>query len=213
MTLIGVFEARRKLVEEIANARIAMRLDDGDDASLCTAPRGAEHGRDLGRVMTVVVVDGDAVPFARQLEAPLDAGKPGHRRFDLGVFDAGLRRDRDRRERIEGIVGAGQRNGPAFEFARPALDARGQARIEVRRVALDAHRLQHEIAILALAVGQQPATVGAKIEALHHLTHDRMIDAGDSQAEERNVLQEDFVFAVHRSRPSRSSRGARDRYW
>src|SRR6185369_15578670 len=38
--VIGVFEARRKLLEEIADARIAIRLDDGDDTSLDTAARG-----------------------------------------------------------------------------------------------------------------------------------------------------------------------------
>src|SRR6185437_4591793 len=150
--VIGVFEARNKLVEEITDARIAMRLDDRDDATLGAAARRPEHGRDFGRVVAVVVVNRDAVPFARQLEAPFDAGKSGHRRFDLRVFYPGFRRDCNRGERIERIMRARQRNGPAFEFARPALDARRQARVEVRRVALDAHRLQDEIAIRALTV-------------------------------------------------------------
>ena len=41
---------------------------------LAPRARRREHGRDFGRVMAVVVVNRDTVPFARQLEAPFDAG-------------------------------------------------------------------------------------------------------------------------------------------
>ena len=123
----------------------------------------------------------------------------GHRRLDLIVRDTGFRRDRDRRERIERVVRARDRNRPAFELLRPALDARrrGSHRSMSCCPSMRADS-QYEIGFLALTVGEQPAAVRAKIEALHHVTHDRMIDAGDRQAEERNILEEGFVFAVHR---------------
>jgi len=67
---IGVVEAGRELVEQRLKARIAMRLDHGDDAALAGHARRAEHRGNLDRMVRVVVIDGGAVPFADPREAP-----------------------------------------------------------------------------------------------------------------------------------------------
>ena len=87
-----------------------MRLDHGDDAAARAGAGRFQHGGDLHRMMAVVVVDRDAVPGAGELEAALHAGEARHRRADRVVGDAGLARRRDRRQRIERIVMAGQRH-------------------------------------------------------------------------------------------------------
>ena len=78
MTLSASLKQAANSLEEIAHARVAVRLDDGDDAPARAGPRRLQHGGDLDGVVAVVVVDGDAVPGAGELEAPLDAGEAGH---------------------------------------------------------------------------------------------------------------------------------------
>ena len=75
---IGVLKAAGKLLEKIAHAREAMRLDDGNHATVGTGACRSQNGGDLDGVMAVVIIDGDAVPPARELEAALDAGKRRH---------------------------------------------------------------------------------------------------------------------------------------
>ena len=62
MTLSASRKQVAELVEEVAHARVAMRLDDGDDAPLGAGAGGLQHGGDLGRMMAVVV-DRSAMPF------------------------------------------------------------------------------------------------------------------------------------------------------
>ena len=79
---VGILEAGGELAEQVAHARVAMRLDHGDDAPARAGPGRLQHGGDLDGVMAVVVVDGDAVPGAGELEAALDAGEAGQGRAD-----------------------------------------------------------------------------------------------------------------------------------
>ena len=109
-----------------------------------------------------------------------------------------MRRDRDRGERIERVVRPGIGTDQPCSLRAPPFTCAVKRRIEMGRVAFDADRLKDEIGILAFAVGQQPAAIGAKVQSLDHIPHDRMIDADDGQPEEGNVLQKGFVFAVHR---------------
>ena len=74
---VGILEAGGELGEQVAHARVAVRLDHGDDAPARAGPGGLQHGGDLDGVVAVVVVDRHAVPRAGELEAPLDAGEAG----------------------------------------------------------------------------------------------------------------------------------------
>ena len=113
-TRVGVLEAGGEIVEQVAHARVAMRLHHGDDAAARAGTRGLQHRSDLHGVMAIVVVDGDAVPGARELEAALDAGEAGHGRADHVVGDAGLARRGDRRQSVERVVLAGERHAPVL---------------------------------------------------------------------------------------------------
>jgi hypothetical protein len=50
-----------------------MRLDDSDHFAFRTASGCSKHSCVFCRMMTVVVLYADAVPFARELEATFDA--------------------------------------------------------------------------------------------------------------------------------------------
>ncbi len=74
---IGVVERGLELFHQAAEARIAVRLDDGDDAALRALAGGGEHGADFDRVVAVIVDDRDVAVLHRHLadvrEAALDA--------------------------------------------------------------------------------------------------------------------------------------------
>ncbi len=58
---VGIREHLRELVEQVARARVAVRLEDQHDATSRPAlAHGLDGGRDLGRVMAVVVHERDA---------------------------------------------------------------------------------------------------------------------------------------------------------
>ena len=194
---VGILEAGGEIVEQVAHARVAMRLDHGDDAAARAGAGRFQHRGDLHGMMAVVVVDGDAVPGAGELEAALDAGEARHRLADRVVGDAGLARRGDRRQRIERIVMAGQRHGPAAQRARAAFHALAQVGVEHGLAAVDAGGLQHEVGGFVGAVGQQPAPVPPEPQALDHVADDGMIDAGHSQAVEGDVAEEGLELPVH----------------
>ena len=66
---------RGELVEEVARARVAVRLEDDHDAARVELARGRERRADLGRVVAVVVDDADPGRAALRLEAALDAAE------------------------------------------------------------------------------------------------------------------------------------------
>ena len=119
---------------------IAVRLDHGDDASPRAGAGRLQHRGDLDGVVTIVVVDGDAVPGAGELEAALDAGEAGKRLADRVVGDAGLARSGDGGERVERVVVAEQRHAPALDRALAAFDALAKLGIEHGLAALDTRR-------------------------------------------------------------------------
>ena len=79
---VGVVEAGAEFLEQMGQARVAVRLHDGDDLARGGGARGAQHGGDLDRMMAVIVDDGDAVDLAGLGEAPLDAAEAGQRLAD-----------------------------------------------------------------------------------------------------------------------------------
>ena len=111
---VGVGEHLRELVEQVARARVAMRLEGEHDAAAGPALAGGLDRRgDLGRVMAVVVDERDAcrcavATVAEELQPALDALEAGERALDRAVVDLELGRDGDRRERIQHVVPARQ---------------------------------------------------------------------------------------------------------
>ena len=101
---IGIVQAGAELLERIAQARVAVRLHDGDDGAGIRLTRGFQRGGDLERVVAVIVDDGGAIPFADAGEAAADAAEIVERLADLLVAHAKLARDGDRRQRVLHIV-------------------------------------------------------------------------------------------------------------
>src|SRR5690606_38397680 len=98
-----------KLVEEVAQAREAMRLRDRDDTALRGVARCLEHRLYLDRVVAVVVEYLDAIPRAGVGEAALDAAEGRQALLDVIRRDAELMRDRNGRGRVGDVVAAGHR--------------------------------------------------------------------------------------------------------
>jgi hypothetical protein len=86
-----------------------VRLHHGDDLALARLARGSEHGRDLDRVMTVIIDDGNAVPCAGAGETPPHAAETGERQADDVVADAQLVRNCNRGRGVERVVPARHR--------------------------------------------------------------------------------------------------------
>src|SRR5215510_40368 len=61
---VGVVEAGRELHEQVVQPRVAVRLHYGDHLAVRRLARGAQHRRNLDRVMAVVVEHRDAIPLA-----------------------------------------------------------------------------------------------------------------------------------------------------
>ena len=168
---VGVLEAGGELAEEVAHARVAVRLDHGDDAARARRPwRPSARprsppggGRSRRRSATPFQVP---VSWKRRLTPE----KPAMRRADDVVGDAGLARRGNRRQRVERVVLAGDRHAPAADRARAAAHARAEVGVEddgrrPRRAPTSSTRS----ALARGAVGQQAAAVAPQLQALDHV--------------------------------------------
>ena len=103
-----------EVVEQVARARVAVRLEHQHDAPIGPAlARGLERRRDLGRVMAVVVDQrrcgrAPVSSSPSHLQPPVDALELRERALDRLVADLELGRDRDRGERVQHVVPARQ---------------------------------------------------------------------------------------------------------
>src|SRR5699024_4915250 len=68
---IGIVETGAEILEQIMQAREAMRLMDGNDIALCRPARGFQYRRDLDRVMAVIIDQRHLVPCAEAGKAPV----------------------------------------------------------------------------------------------------------------------------------------------
>ena len=107
------------------------------------------------------------------------------------------RRHRDRRQRVQRVVLAGHRHRPAADLPRAAAHAGAELGVDDDAAALLRQAAQHEVGAARGAVGEQAAAVAAQLQALDHVAHHRMIDAGDGEAVEGNVAEERLELAVH----------------
>ena len=127
---VGVLEAGGELVEQVAHARVAMRLHHRDHAPARAGARRLQHGGDLDGMVAVVVVDGDAVPGAGELEAPLDAGEA--RRARLRITSSAMPASLAAAIAASALSAlwcpAAERSSPSARARRPARARRGRRR-------------------------------------------------------------------------------------
>src|SRR5260370_27265772 len=72
---VGVRECGAEFVEQVAGARVAMRLEDHVDALESALPRRRKGRTNLRGMMAVVVNHADAVHRALELKAPVHAAE------------------------------------------------------------------------------------------------------------------------------------------
>src|SRR5690606_38130617 len=105
---VGGGERGAQVAGELARARVEVGLEGGDEAPGRQRARRGERGRDLGRVVGVVVVDGGAGRRrAQQLGPPPGALRVGERGGRPGRAGAGGPRRLERGGGVERVVGAG----------------------------------------------------------------------------------------------------------
>src|SRR3546814_8992966 len=102
-------EDRREILEQIASARIAMRLERHHQSALrVRGAHGLEGRRDLARMMPVVIDQDEAAfrqrQFAVRLATTTDTAKAGQRTTHRIERHTELASDRDRRQRVLDIV-------------------------------------------------------------------------------------------------------------
>ena len=140
MSVTIAASARRERCPELrvqlTRALDDVRLVDGDDPAARHRASCRERHLELGRVVTVVVVHGDATSRADELESPVDAGEPRDRSLGLPARHS---RELERGEcggRVLAIVLAGDRELEGHRLELPAAnDVRdtGEPLIEERR--------------------------------------------------------------------------------
>ena len=118
--LVGHRQGPSELALQVARAREQMRLKDGDDPPVGAAARRLEGGRDLGRVMRVVVDHDHAVAATDLLVAPRRAAEPGKLGRRLVEAHADMSENGERGERVQHVVLTGHAQGDAAEPLTPA---------------------------------------------------------------------------------------------
>ena len=129
-TTSAVASARRELTDEVTRARVQVRLEEDEDAA--AVANGVDRGRDLGRVVRVVVEHRHAAGLPVRLEAPARAGELGEVRARFLGRDAGQLERRERRGGVAPVVLARHRElevrpARARPPARPGAPRRASA--------------------------------------------------------------------------------------
>ena len=164
---VGIVEAGAELVEQVAQARIAVRLDDGDDPALGDRARGLEHGGDLDRVVAVIVDDLDAVPRPVRVKRRLTPPKLGQAGSDGGVRDAEMMGDGKRAGGVLDVVLARHGDRQVLDDAALAVLAVADDGGEDRAAALDAQVRVAHVGLRAGAIGDDAPVLDAPDQRLH----------------------------------------------
>ena len=120
--LVGGVEGIEELAEQIARARVAVRLEEHDQAAAEALARRRQGGADLGRMVTVVADHHDAAGFAAHLEAAVDAAELASASRTVSKGTPSSVRDGERREGVERVVAAGQAQAQRAEQLAAAHD-------------------------------------------------------------------------------------------
>ena len=107
-----------------------MRLEDRHHLARCRAAGGIQDGRNLHRMVTVIVDHRDAAGLAGLGETPLNTFESGERGLNHGIGYIHLERDGDSGECVLGIVGAEHRQLNAFNRARGTVVPLSDVHIE-----------------------------------------------------------------------------------
>ena len=119
---IGERQRRAEVVQQLRGARVAMRLEHAQDPAGAGGARRAQHRRDLGRMMAVVVDDArDRSPRPCVRNGARRRGtRPAPRRSPQSVTPRWLAAAIDR-ERVEHVVPAGHLERERAEYAVAAV--------------------------------------------------------------------------------------------
>ena len=90
---VRLVEGRGELVHEMGEPRVAVGLEDGDQAPRPAALGGVERRLDLGRMMAVVLDDHDVPDRGLELEAPARPVVGGQGLEDEGGRDVEVEAD------------------------------------------------------------------------------------------------------------------------
>ncbi len=149
-------------------------------------PRRLQHRLDLHRMVSVVVEDVNAVPFADGREASLDAAEARKPLADVVGRDAELVRDGDRGSGVGHVVAPRHRQPQSIDRGRRAGLAVADHHVEQRDRAIRAHIGEAHVGLRVLAIGDDAAV----LDAAHQRLHFGMVDAHHAEAVERHVLDE-----------------------
>ena len=103
--VVGALERRPEGVHQRRGTREPVRLECDDDPA-AERPGRREHRGDLGRVMTVVVDDQNAVRLAAHVESPFHATELGQSCSDPFERQSKLQADHDGRQGVLEVVAA-----------------------------------------------------------------------------------------------------------
>ena len=120
---VGGSERFPELAGEVSRSRVEVRLKGRDDApSRKCRSCSSERGANLGRVVRVVVHDFDAVGRPETLEPALDTAKGREARTHVLDLYAERKSARDRGERVQHVMHAGNRQLDFAEHLVVVLD-------------------------------------------------------------------------------------------
>ena len=201
--MIGRVETGRKLLEQVIQARIPVRLADRDQRALALHRAARlQNGGDLDRVVAVIVDDlhrrlaRDRNPISDRREAPLHPAELRQCAAHLNVCGAKLQRHGDGRQRVLHIVLARHRQREILDQAYIGAGRAPDLDIEMRAVQVSAQVGRPHIGLQVEAVGDAAPVGDARRQCLHL----RMVRAQNGEAVERQVLDkgvEGFAQPVH----------------
>ena len=215
--LVGAAERRPELAPTAGRARCSGAAGTRRARGRRSPARAAAmHGRDLGRVVAVVVDDETPSRLAAHLEAPFGAAEPGHRGRPRSARTAGRARARPRSaaSAFSRLCRPGTCDAQRAErrSAGPSRDRRGRCtRPDTPSSAGPTS---------TMSASMRPPSV---VEAVgdHAARHARqqlrarrgVVGAGDDRAVERHLVGEVDERLLQVLEARRSSRGARGRCW
>src|SRR6202521_3298463 len=174
--LVRPAERAREVVHQRRQARVAMRLENDDQATVTELSRCVDRGSDLRRVMCVVVVDGRALERAEELQTPVRPRKGFQSHHDVRERDSDLERHGGGARRVLDVVAAGLPQVDAAELVAAEVDRkwtdglRAVSRV-VAKAVRDAPRLRLELAcqLIVRAYDRQPIVGQVQDEPLEEL--------------------------------------------
>src|ERR1700730_6235405 len=137
-------------------ARVAMRLHDGDDPSLSGRASSAQNSGDLDRMVAIIVENGCAIPFAGAGKAALDAAERGERLSDRLRAHAEPMRDSERGRRVQRGVMTGNRHDDVFKHGLGAALAVANDRCKTRNAIAEIKTAEPDIGVRGFPIGDDP---------------------------------------------------------